>query len=118
MAKVLFARHVRSLPRPPFVLAQGGPGATPLPLSVEPGGCYLAVVALVQGKARAVALRLQVGGEDFFDDRGIDEIGATVAFCAGRHDRAVARVEIHGAPPLGWALAVYRIEDDVWESWR
>jgi len=118
MARVLLARHVRWLPRPPFVLVQGGSGGTPVPFSIEPGGCYLAAVSLVQGSARAVALRVHVGGEDVFDDRGIDEIGAAVAFCAGEHDRALAHVEVHGAPPVGWGLAVYRIDDDVWEGSR
>jgi hypothetical protein len=118
MAKVLLARHVASLPRQPFMLAQGGPGGTPVPMAIEPGCCYLAVVSLVQGTARAVALRVQVGAGDVFDDRGIDDSGAVVAFCAREHDRALAHVEVRGAPPLGWGLAVYRLDDDVWEGSR
>ena len=118
MASVLLARHVRSLPRPPFTLVQGGAGRTPVPLSVEPGACYLAVVSVVQGLARAIALRLHLGAEDVFDDRGIDDSGAAVAFCAREHDRALAYVEVRGAPSLGWGLAVYRIETDVWEPSR
>lgn len=116
MARVLLARQVRSLPRQPFILVQGGSGGTPVPLSIEPGSCYLAVVSLVEGTARAVALRIHVGGEDVFDDRGIDDRGAALAFCARQHDRAVARVEVRGAPPLGWGLAVYRIADGVWQA--
>jgi hypothetical protein len=118
MALVLLARHVRSLPRAPVFLAQGGSGTTRVPLSVEPGGCYVALVSVVRGLARAVALRVHVGGEDTVDDRGIDDSGALVAFCALERDRAIARVEVHGAPPVGWGLAVYRIEDGVWETSR
>lgn len=118
MARLLLARQVRSLPRWPFMLAQGGAGGTPVPVSIEPGGCYLAVVSLVEGTARAVALRVHLGGEDVFDDRGIDDLGAAVAFCAHQHERAVARVEVRGAPPLGWGLAIYRIADGVWQGSR
>ena len=48
MAAVLLAHHVHSLPERALALAQGGSGLTPVPLSIEPGGCYLAVVAVVQ----------------------------------------------------------------------
>jgi hypothetical protein len=115
MAHALLVRHVISLPRDPFLLVQGGSGATPIPLSIEPGGCYVAAVVLVQGAARAVGLRVRVGASDAFDDRGIDEVGAVVGFCSGEHDRAVARVEARGAPLLGWGLAVYRLDTQVWE---
>jgi hypothetical protein len=115
MAHVLLTRHVTRLPRPPVALVQGGSGATPVPLSMEPGGCYLAVVALVQGVARAVGLRVHVGGREGFDDRGIDASGAAVAFCAGERSQALAEVEARGTPLLGWALAVYRLQAGVWE---
>jgi hypothetical protein len=115
MAHALLVRHVMSLPRDPFVLVQGGSGATPIPLSIEPGSCYVAAVVLVQGAARAVGLRVSVGAAVAFDDRGIDEAGAVVAFCSGERDRAVAHVEARGAPLLGWGLAVYRLDTQVWE---
>jgi len=118
MAKVLLARHVPPLQRRPFVLVQGGSGGTPVPIPIEPGACYLAIVSLVQGTARAVALRVHVGAREVSDDRGVDEGGAAVAFCAREQDRALAHVELHGAPPLGWGLAVYRLESDVWEQPR
>jgi hypothetical protein len=118
MARVLLARNVGSPPRGPFVLAQGGSGGTPVPVSIEPGACYFAVLALIQGSARAVALRVHVGTADTFDDRGIDDGGAAVAFCASEHDRALAHVEVRGASPLSWGLAVYRLEDGIWTRSR
>jgi len=118
MTRALLARHVRSLPRPPVLLTQGGSGASPVPLSIEPGGCYLVVMALVQGTARALGLRVHVGASDVFDNRGVDDGGAVVAFCARERDRALAHVEVRGAPPLAWGLAVYRVADDVWEGPR
>jgi hypothetical protein len=116
MAHVLLARHVTSLPREPVQLAQGGYGLTPVPLSVEPGGCYLAIVTLAKETARALGLRVHVGTTDAADDRGIDEDGAAVAFCAGDQMHALAEVEARGTPMLGWGLALYRLQSGIWSS--
>jgi hypothetical protein len=115
MAHVLLSRHVKSLVREPVLLAQGGSGTTPVPLKVEPGACYLALVAVVQGATRAVGLRVHVGTHDAYDDRGIDENGAVVAFCAGDRAGALAEVEAHGTPLLGWGMALYRVGSSAWE---
>jgi hypothetical protein len=114
MGRVLLARHVASLPREAFFVTQGGSGTTPVPFGIEPGACYLAIVSLVQGTARAIGLRVRVAAREASDDRGIEGSGAAVAFCASASDRASATVEAHGAPVLGWALAVYRVEDGAW----
>jgi hypothetical protein len=118
MAHVLLARHVASLARDPVMLAQGGSGETPIPLSVEPGACYLAVTARIRESARAIGLRVRVGSTDAVDDRGIDGDGAAVAFCAGDRAFAVADVQARGMPLLGWGFALYRLQSDVWEVAR
>ena len=100
-------------PTQPVLLAQGGSGATPVPLSIEPGACYLAIVSVVQGATRSVGLRVHVGVRDAFDDRGVDENGAVVAFCAGDRSDALALVEARGTPLLGWGMALYRV--GAWE---
>jgi hypothetical protein len=116
MGHALLSRHVRLLLRNPVTLAQGGSGTTPIPLSVEPGACYVALVSVIQGATRAVGLRVHVGPRDSFDDRGADENGAVVAFCAGDRTEARAEVETHGTPLLGWGLALYRLGTGGWES--
>jgi hypothetical protein len=116
MARVLWARHVLSLPREPFLLTQGAAGATPVPVPLEPGACYLGVVAVTQGTARALGLRVRVGSRDAYDDRGVDGVGAAVAFCAGGADEATAVIEAHGAPQLAWGLALYRVQNGSWEG--
>jgi hypothetical protein len=118
MARVLFVRHVEGLPREPSFLTQGGSGTTPVPLDVEPGACYLAVVVGAHGSARALGLRVRVAAREAYDDRGIDGAGAAVAFCTEAHRVATAVIEAHGAPLLGWAFALYRVEDRAWESPR
>ncbi len=115
MAHVLLTRHVRLLLREPVLLAQGGSGMTPVPLSIEPGACYLALVSVTQGATRAVGLRVHVGVRDAFDDRGVDENGAVVAFCAGDHTGALAEIEARGTPLLGWGMALYRVGTPAWE---
>jgi len=114
IARVLLARHLPALRQDPSMLAQGGYGLTPVPLSIEPGGCYLALSTLVKGDARAIGLRVHVGATDAGDDRGIDDDGAAVAFCAGDRTSALALVEARGAPQVGWGLALYRLQSSVW----
>jgi hypothetical protein len=114
MAHALIARHVRDLPSAPVMLVQGGSGSTQVPLSIEPGGCYVGVVALAQGAARATALRVHLGMQDYLDDQGAETNGAALAFCAEEREAAVARVEVRGPPPLTWGLAIFHIEHDVW----
>lgn len=114
MAHVLLARHVVSLPGEAVQLAQGGYGLTPVPFSLEPGACYVAVVTLVKETTRSLGLRVHVGTADAADDRGIDEDGAAVAFCAGQRTHGLAEVEARGTPLLGWGLALYRVQNGVW----
>ena len=116
MAHVLLTRHVGSLAREPVFLAQGGSGTTPVPFTIEPGACYLALVSVVQGATRAVGLRVHVGVRDAFDDRGVDENGGVVAFCAGDRTQVLAEIEARGTPLLGWGLALYRLGTGAWEA--
>jgi hypothetical protein len=115
MARILLTRHVAGLPAEPILLAQGASGSTAVPVEVEPGGCYLAIVALVQGAGHTVGLRVHVGVRDIADERGVEDNGAAVAFCAEGHSVARAEVEAHGIPLLGWGLAVYRLQSGIWE---
>ena len=85
------------------------------PLSIEPGGCYLALVSLIQGMARALSLHVRVAAREVFDDREPDDNVAMVAFCAGEHTRASAQVQAHGTALLGWGLAVYHVPVTVWD---
>jgi hypothetical protein len=115
MAHLLLTRHVGPLVHEPVALVQGGSGATPVAFAVEPGACYVALLAVTQGSARVVTLRARVGGTESLDDRGPDENGAVVAFCAGPREAAFMEVDAHGTPLLGWGLAVYRVADGIWE---
>jgi hypothetical protein len=114
MARVLLERHLTSLRAEPVAVAQGGYGLTPVPLSIEPGACYVAVVTLVRETARSVGVRVRVGPTVAADDRGVEDDGAAVAFCAGERTTALADVEARGAPLLGWGMALYRMQTGAW----
>jgi hypothetical protein len=118
MGHVLLVRHLPSLRQDATMLAQGGYGVTPVPLSIEPGGCYVAVATLVKEQARSIGLRVHIGATDAGDDRGIDDDGAAVAFCAGDTTHATALVEARGTPLLGWGLALYRLQSGIWGAPR
>jgi hypothetical protein len=97
-------------------VAQGGSGITPIPLSLEPGACYLGVATLVRESARAIGLRVHVGAVTAEDDRGVEQDGAAVAFCARDRDRGLAVVEARGTPLLGWGFALFRLQSGMWEA--
>jgi hypothetical protein len=117
MAGALLARHVAAPPGEAVALAQGGSGATTVPLAIEPGGCYLAVAAVTHGHARGLGVRAVVGARQASDERGTNDEAGAVAFCARDLSRARLEVEARGTA-LSWGLAVFRVESGVWEVAR
>lgn len=117
MARVMFLRHVAVPPDDPVYLAQGSSGATPLPLSVETGACYVAVVGVARGHARQLQLRALVGGRESTDERGAAEEAALSAFCVRAHESAKLEVIARGSG-VAWGLALFRVKSGVWEAGR
>jgi hypothetical protein len=113
MGQTLLARHVAALPREAAFLAQGDSGS--VALSLEPGACYLVVAVLAERGAHGIGLSVRVHGREGTDARVADEEGAAVAFCAGAYRQGLAEVDSRGASLLGWDLAVYRLENGIWE---
>ena len=117
MARALRVRHVAEPHEDAIALYQGPSGETPIPLQLEPGGCYLAVAAVTQGHARGLGLRAVIGMRDFSDERGADDDAGAVAFCA--NDRAIAHLDITArGNTLAWGLALFRMHSGVWEGAR
>jgi hypothetical protein len=117
MARVLFTRHVAVPAEDPVYLAQGSSGATPLPLSVETGACYVAVVGVARGRARQLQLRAFVGPRESTDERGAADEGALAAFCVRAHESARLEVFARGTG-LSWGLALFRVKSGEWELGR
>jgi hypothetical protein len=114
MAKALLARHVSAPREAPVFLAQGGTGNTLVPLSIEPGACYVVVAAVAFGHARGLGLRVSVGSREASDERGPNDDAGAVAFCAGEHERVRVDVEARGSS-VAWGLALHRIEGRIWD---
>jgi hypothetical protein len=113
MAGVMVAHHVPALASEAIAIAQGPSGLTPVPLEVEPGGCYVAVVAIDHGHTRGVGLRVVIGARTASDDRGSGDESALVSFCAGDRSHARAEVEARGVG-IGWGLALFRVASGAW----
>lgn len=117
MARVMFLRHVAVPADDPVYLAQGSSGTTPLPLSVETGGCYVAVVGITRGHARQLQLRALVGARESTDERGAAEEAALSAFCVRAHESARLEVLARGTG-VSWGLALFRVKSGLWEAGR
>lgn len=113
MARIMFTRHIASPTDAPIYLGQGGAGTSPFPLSVEVGGCYVAVVALTHGTLRTLQVRTILGARESTDERGAAEEAALSAFCVAGHERA--RLEVHArGSGIGFGLALFRVGSGVW----
>lgn len=116
MAGALRSRAVRLPPSTRAAkLTSGTTGTTLVPLVVEPGGCYVAVVAGREGAVRTLSVRAAVGERESLDDHGAIAGGTAVAFCAGSADRARLTIDFRGNV-AGWGLALYRVASGVWEA--
>ena len=117
MARAMFLRHVAAPADDPVYLAQGSSGSTTVPLSVEPGACYVAVVGVSRGRARQLQLRALVGARESTDERGAAEEAALAAFCVRAHETARLEVLSRGTG-LAWGLALFRVKSGIWEAGR
>lgn len=105
MAKVARDARLR-LATQPFYSSLGVQGTTSLPLEVEPGVCYSALLVSLRGEVRNLSLsaRVRAAGES---PRWVsDTDGGALSFCAhgGRH--ATLEVSSEGAS-LAWLLSVW-----------
>ncbi len=113
MARALLARRASAPPEDAVALFAGPSGATPIPVAIEPGACYVAVAAVTHGHAHGLGLRVAIGARDARDERTSDDDAGVVAFCARDQDRARLEVEARGTS-LAWGLALFRVEGRVW----
>lgn len=117
MAAALLPRHIGRLEEDPVFVAQGASGVTPVSFDIEPGGCYVAVMALERGHARGVGLRVTVGARSSADERGPSDEATAIAFCAKGSENARFEVEARGGG-VAWGLAAFRVASGVWEPTR
>ncbi len=113
LAGALHARHVTP-PHSAVALYEGVVGSTSFVTGVEPGACYVAVVAAVRGVPRGLVVRARVGATEHSDERGTSDGAALASFCTGDEDRARLTVEARGSA-LAWGLALFHVTSGAWE---
>jgi hypothetical protein len=105
-ASALARRHAPDPQGDPVLWAIGVQGATAIPFEVQPGRCYLASVAMIQGDARSIRLSAILGDRLARDEAGDRPEGAAIAFCAQGEPAARIDVDARGNGPW-WVLAVW-----------
>lgn len=107
MAEALRRHHHRGLGNLMVYESLGVPGATLLPVEVEPGACYVAVVAPLRGHSASLALAAAVGDRFAQNHGGLEGRGTALSFCSRSENVAQLEVEARGSG-LVWLLAVWQ----------
>ena len=107
MARALLARRALPPAGPAVAVAMGTTGGARVPIDLDPGACYIAVAGIVRGTPRGLGLRVVVGAQESSDERGSQDDGGAVAFCARGASSANLEVDARGGG-IAWGLALYR----------
>jgi hypothetical protein len=87
--------------------ALGVQGSTAMPVEVEPGACYLAVVVELRGAAQTLSLAAKAGAEEAQSRSPLDAPGTALSFCVGGAANALVEVEARGLS-LVWMSALWQ----------
>jgi hypothetical protein len=87
--------------------ALGVQGPTTMPVEIEPGACYLAVVVAVRGTAQTLTHAARTRGRESQSRAPLDAPGTALSFCAGSSSRGLIEVESRGLS-LVWMSALWR----------
>jgi hypothetical protein len=87
--------------------ALGVQGPTAMPVEVEPGACYLALVVELRGIAQTLSLAARAGAREAQSRAPLDAPGTALSFCAGSASRALIEVEARGFS-LVWMSALWQ----------
>lgn len=103
----LLQRHQVRIRGGPVDQALGIQGPTLMPVGVEPGACYVAVLAAVRGEPRGLALAALSNGVAAQNHGGPEGDSTLVSFCARSEPRAVIEVDSRGNS-LVWLYALFQ----------
>lgn len=85
----------------------GVQGGTSMPLRLEPGSCYLALLVPLRGDAPMLSLQAETGPSSAHNRSLPGASGTGVGFCTGHDPRAVLEVEARGFGVV-WMSALFR----------
>lgn len=99
----------RNAPSPtalPVVESLGSSGSTMIPVSIEPGRCYFAAVAILRGDPRSMRISTTVGDRYVRDDVIDRPEGSGLAFCSESEESARIEVDVRGNNAF-WVFALF-----------
>jgi hypothetical protein len=82
-------------------------GTTELPLELEPGACYSALLVPLRGETRSLSLSVRAHAAGEVPRGSSDTEGSAVSFCAEGARLATLEIDSQGAG-LAWLLAVWQ----------
>jgi hypothetical protein len=86
----------------------GAQGRTPLPRSLLPQTCYLAVAAAIHGQPSAISLGVEAGTASGESSSAPGAPGPRVSFCTGRDTRVELDVEARGLG-VAWLFGLFEV---------
>ncbi len=103
----ILLRHQARVGAFPVDQALGIQGPTLLPVHVEPGACYVAVVTAIGGRTAGLSLAASAAGVSAQNRSGPDGDGTLISFCARSGTRALLEVDSRGYG-LVWLFALFQ----------
>ncbi|HLV64833.1 MAG TPA: hypothetical protein VKY73_03440 [Polyangiaceae bacterium] len=100
-------RHGVRVSGSPVDQALGVQGPTLMPVPVEPGACYVGVLAALEGRPLGLALAATPGGLVSHNHGGLDGDGTLVSFCAHSENRALIEADARGSDVI-WMFAMWQ----------
>jgi hypothetical protein len=106
VAAILFRHHAK-VSGFPVDQGLGIQGPTLLPLRVEPGACYVAVVAGIAGRSAGFSLAASAPGVSAQNRSGDENDGTLVSFCARAGTEALLEADSRGYG-VAWIYALFQ----------
>jgi hypothetical protein len=116
LARTLLERRIPAPPGPPVFESLGVAGLTVLHIELEPGRCYIAAAAVLEGDVKLLGLSASSEGPASLAHGDDVDSAAVVTFCAGRAIRGALEVEAQGGSPIWiaglWPVASRRLGEE------
>lgn len=106
VAAILFRHHAK-VSGFPVDQGLGIQGPTLLPLRVEPGACYVAVVAGIAGRSSGFSLAASAPGVSAQNHSGEENDGTLISFCARSGTEALLEADSRGYG-VAWIYALFQ----------
>ena len=108
LAAALWRRKLPAVDTDPIEQRLGVAGLTSMPITVEPGNCYVMAIAAMRGDPRSITMSARVDTRVTFDSTAGILDGSALGFCSAGADKAYVDLEVRGSA-VAWVLAVWQL---------